>query len=705
MKRTCMTVRIILGALLLGGGLAGAARAAETLFSASDDNLLLDDLYGGSAWALRNWGLFPQLAIGLNAANQPYRSLLRFDLSSLGAETSITSATLTLVTDRVDKLQQANGNFDLRLFLIDQANKAWVQGEKLEYLATEGEPCWRYRQFASLDWAGGPGIGNSAASPGIAALLDTVQVDVTNTVLGTSYTFTVNTPAGLNALTNWAAGGDNAGFLLTTDEGSVTNAQNAIYFGSKENANAARRPKLTVRTATGDVDFGASDDTIIWNSGFTYYSGYNWGQHNLLWAGLNGVNQPYRSLLRFNLAPLRARYNSLDSATLTLTVRDPYKISVALGNFDLRLFLLDDANAGWSEGTTNAAVAVAGDSCWNHLAFDTVNWAGGKGIGNSAASPGVSNLLASVTIDVATVANGQKIVFTLNSPAALAALEAWTRGRTNAGLLLVSDEASGGQNALAFASAEHATSADRPVLAVAYTADETAFTASEDNFLYSATSPSVYANWNWGEWTTRRLAFGLNTAADTYRTLLRFDLSSLERAHKQVKWATLTLTQDDNSKIKPANGAFFDARLFLLSEANAGWTEGTKNGALAGAGESCWNWRQYNTASWTGGPGIGNTTNSAGIAALLATASINANTMSVGSAVTFFIETAEGLAALERWARGGGNPGFLLTTDEASSGQNALLVGSSEHATASRRPTLRVVLEPKIPQGTLIRVN
>ena len=30
--------------------------------------------------------------------------------------------------------------------------------------------------------------------------------------------------------------------------------------------------------------------------------------------------------------------------------------------------------------------------------------------------------------------------------------------------------------------------------------------------------------------------------------------------------------------------------------------------------------------------------------------------------------------------------------------------GQGEHATAAYRPTLRVVLEPKIPQGTLIRV-
>mgnify|MGYP001159183389 FL=1 len=701
MKRTSMTARLFLSTLLLGISLAtDGTRAEEMIFDASDDTVLLSDLIG---WSRRNFGVYPQLAVGLHAADLPYRSLLRFDLSSLGAETSITSATLTLVTDRIDKLQQANGNFDLRLLLLDNANKEWIQGSKLEDTATVGEPCWRYRQFDTTSWAGGPGIGNSTASAGIAALLDTVQVDVTNTVRGSVYTFTIDSTAGLEALANWAAGADNAGFLLTTDEGTTTNAQNAIYFGSKENANVNRRPKLTVHTTAGDVGFDASDDTLIWNSGFIYFSNHNWGQRDLLYAGLNNVDWPYRSLLRFDLAPLRARYTQLESATLTLTVRDTAKISVERGNFDLRLFLLDDTNAAWKEGSKFTSLASAGEPCWEFLGFDTVNWAGGKGIGNSTASAGISNLLASATIDVATVTNGQKIVFDLVSPEALAALESWARGGTNAGLLLASDEASTGQNALAFASAEHADVDDRPALIVTYATDETAFIASEDNFMYS---PGIYTDRNWGKWTTPQLAIGLNNATDRYRTLLRFDLSPLDRAHKRLKWATLTLTQVNNSKLQPAHGAFFEVRLLLLSAANANWIEGTKGNATAGIGESCWAWQQYDTVAWAGGAGIGNDTNSVGVAALLATAQIDCAAIKsgIGTDIVFHIESPEGLAALERWARGGFNEGLLLATDEASSGQNALMVGSREHATAAYRPTLRVVLEPKIPQGTLIQI-
>ncbi len=694
MKRTNMTVRIF-WALLLGSGLAGSAMANEALYGAKDDNLLVSDEVG---WSRINWGVYPELAIGLNATNQPYRSLLRFNLSSLGSETSITSATLTLTVTRTNKLSQLRGNFALNLFLLANANKAWVQGTHSEVTATAGESCWRYQQYDTANWTGGPGIGNTTNSAGIAALLGSLTINVTNQVVGDKLTFTIATPEGLAALATWAAGGDNAGLFMTTDE--IFGGQNAIYVGSKENATASTRPQLTVHTTTGDVSFGTSDDNLIWNGLYTNYGSYNYGTSTTLLAGVNGVGWFYRSQLRFDISNLRARYTAIDSAALTLTVTSTNKLSLARGNFDLRLFLLSDSNAGWNEGAKNGAFASAGEPCWDFRQYNTNSWAGGEGIGNSVASSGISNLLATVTIDVATVTNGQKIVFTLSSPAARAALEAWARGGTNAGLLLATDEAASGQNAISFGSSEYATVDSRPQLAVTYTADETAFVASADNFMYS--NPG-YTTYNWGQWTTPQLVVGLNNATDKYRTLLRFDLSTLNRANKQVKCATLTLTQAANTKIIPANGATFATRLHLLAGTNAGWIEGAKNGAAAGTGESCWAWQQSNTVAWEGGAGIGNSTNSAGIAATLATALINANTINVGTNITFFIESAEGLAALETWARGGTNPGFLLTTDEASTGQNALMVGSREHTTASYRPTLRVVLEPKIPQGTLIR--
>jgi hypothetical protein len=238
-----------------------------------------------------------------------------------------------------------------------------------------------------------------------------------------------------------------------------------------------------------------------------------------------------------------------------------------------------------------------------------------------------------------------------------------------------------------------------PLSALDLTREETRFVASEDNFMYSS-SASGWWNRNWGKWTTPQLGIGLNnTAKDTYRALLRFTLTNLNLRARTVTAATLTLTQASNGKIVPANGAF-ETRLFLLDESNAEWIEGTNSAALASPEESCWNWRRYDTAAWSGGPGIGNGAALPGIASLLAAAAIDADTIAVGTPVTFRIDSPDGLAALEKWARGGSNAGFLLATDEVSGGQNALLVASREHGTAAWRPTLTVVTEPKTETGT-----
>jgi hypothetical protein len=75
--------------------------ADESLFVPVDDNFMLAD---EKPWMYYNWGTYAQMAVGLNAADQPYRSLMRFDLSSLGASTSITSATIRLTVTSTHKL-------------------------------------------------------------------------------------------------------------------------------------------------------------------------------------------------------------------------------------------------------------------------------------------------------------------------------------------------------------------------------------------------------------------------------------------------------------------------------------------------------------------------------------------------------------------------------------------------------------------------
>ena len=697
MKRYGNVLGVFCMALLISLFSGLTIKADEAVYTPSDDNFILNDYYEGSPWYLANWGTYNQLAIGLNSGGQPFRGLMRFDISSLGAANSITSATLTVTVTRTDKLSQGYGNFDLNLFLLDNTNSNWVEGASSETTADTGEPCWRYRKYDTDNWSGGPGIGNSTASPGISNLLATVNVDVTNTVNGDKMTFTINSAVGLAALTSWASGENNAGMLLVTDEADA--GRNAIYFGSKEHSTAASRPSLTVHTTAGSTSYGTSDDTFIWNSLFTYFSDFNWGVRSEIFAGVNGVNDwVYRTLLRFDTSSLKARYTTIDSATLTLTVTATNRLNAARGDFDLNLFQLDDSNAEWVEGTKNTAIAGEGESCWERRKYNVADWTGGQGVGISTVSSGISNLLASVFVDVDTITNGQKIVFTLDSPEAVAAVSAWCEGRTNAGLLLATDEEDNGQNALVFASSENGIAANRPQLTVNYTADETEFGASDDNFMYSS------LDWNWGAWTTPQLVIGMNNTTARFRGIMRFDPSSLDIAGKQVKCATLELTIDATSKLSSANGDF-ETRLLLLANANADWVEGTKSATTAGIGETNWEYRKYNTEAWTGGAGIGNSTNSTGVSALLDTVDIDTSNMWVGKKLTFIIDTPEGLAALTSWIRGGSNPGFLLATDENPIGMNAIHVGTKEHGTADRRPVLRIVLEPKTPIGTVILIN
>lgn len=190
----------------------------------------------------------------------------------------------------------------------------------------------------------------------------------------------------------------------------------------------------------------------------------------------------YRSLIRFDVTGL-SNYQSIDSATLTLT----YTTNRVTSNraFDLRLLLVDSANAGWVEG--DGGSAAGGESCWSHLAYDTTPWQGGAGIGNNTNSSGVAAILDAVTVYTnATVPNldvvdggatntigiGGQIAFTIDTVAGLAALVSWTTGGLNAGFLLATDELSTGTENLFFASSEHANSAWWPTLSITYTIPE-----------------------------------------------------------------------------------------------------------------------------------------------------------------------------------------------------------------------------------------
>jgi len=224
-------------------GFAGSLLADIIQFNPSADTFILDQVTRNE-----NAGANVRLIAGPNsAAGNVYRSLIRFDVSSLSNQyASIDSATLTFTHDGTSKLR-TNGTITLNLFLLDNSNKDWIQGT--DTFATDGSTgaaVWNYLAYDAnnpVAWSGGAGIGNSTASAGISTLLGSVNIVNNDVAVGGKVSFTLNS-TGLAAIESWINGGDNAGFFIATDEGDAF--QNAVLFGSKEHATAAYRPELAV---------------------------------------------------------------------------------------------------------------------------------------------------------------------------------------------------------------------------------------------------------------------------------------------------------------------------------------------------------------------------------------------------------------------------------------------------------------------------
>ncbi len=100
---------------------------------------------------------------GPNGGNATRRGLLRFDLSSIPAGSTITSAVVRLTVFQVPGFGAANSTFDLRRVLA-----AWGEGNKSGLAkngapATSGEATWTARLQGSANWTT-PGAGSDAAA-------------------------------------------------------------------------------------------------------------------------------------------------------------------------------------------------------------------------------------------------------------------------------------------------------------------------------------------------------------------------------------------------------------------------------------------------------------------------------------------------------------------------------------------------------------
>lgn len=172
---------------------------------------------------------------------------------------------------------------------------------------------------------------------------------------------------------------------------------------------------------------------------------------------------------------------------------------------------------------------------------------------------------------------------------------------------------------------------------------------------------------------TGRLYAGVTPIPSIRRALVQFDIASSGiPAGSTILSVTVAFTQ---TKIGPAGTSLFE--LHPLTE---GWGEGTSNGIGGGgtatAGDATWNFRLFNTNTWTtAGGSYGATSGTA--------------TFGTTNTVYTFASTAGLVADVQGWLNTpGSNFGWILRAANES-GTSARELGSRESALA-QRPTLTI---------------
>jgi hypothetical protein len=175
-------------------------------------------------------------------------------------------------------------------------------------------------------------------------------------------------------------------------------------------------------------------------------------------------------------------------------------------------------------------------------------------------------------------------------------------------------------------------------------------------------------------------------------SVIRFDFSGLAGMLGTVNSATLRLHVLDDTLFPSGSNT---VELYRLADANAGWIEGTKNGAPAATGEVTWNSRQHGVAGWAGSPGA-STAGADYVNTLLASKSFDTTTDGVFDLVI----AGANAGFLLDWAS---NAGFLLTPTNTTQPSNNLIIFHSREATdATLWPELIVDFTPAPEPGTVL---
>jgi hypothetical protein len=174
------------------------------------------------------------LFAGRITTNERRRALIRFDVSAIPADATVTSAQLSMSLTRDPPGMLPAVNFSLLRIV-----SAWSEGSSDAgepggngTAATMGDPTWTQRAFPSAPWmnAGGDVVASASA--------------VTSANLVGRYLWG-SSPAMVSDVQSWAmTPASNLGWALIADESA--GIQTARRFASREAASAVTRPQLVI---------------------------------------------------------------------------------------------------------------------------------------------------------------------------------------------------------------------------------------------------------------------------------------------------------------------------------------------------------------------------------------------------------------------------------------------------------------------------